>query len=176
MNEAHGPSDAIALSENPETRVARESYVGLKPRRRTNMNVRTMKATGLSIALATAFLVIAGGLSVFAQDLRGSARGYDGRIYSSREQLEERKGFNDGLIAGRRDVLAHLSYKPTASIRYQLGGFYYRQGFQRGYAQAYGRIANNYENRNNDRYSRNDNYGRNLQGGYYDQWGNYRRY
>jgi len=135
-----------------------------------------MKTTGLSIALATAFLIIAGGSSAFAQDLRGSARGYDGRIYSSREQLEDRKGFNDGLIAGRRDVLARLSYKPTASIRYQLGGFYYRQGFQRGYAQAYGRNANNYEYRNNERYSRNDNYGRNLQGGYYDRWGNFRRY
>jgi hypothetical protein len=140
------------------------------------MNVRTMKTTGLSIALATAFLVVAGGSSVFAQDLRGSARGYDGRIYSSREQLEERRGFNDGLIAGRRDALARLSYKPSASIRYQLGGFYYRQGFQSGYAQAYSQNANNYEYRNNERYGRNDNYGRNLQRGYSDQWGNVRRY
>src|SRR5215510_754669 len=100
MNEAHGPSDAIDSSENPETAVARVSNLGLKPRRtkrkrRTNMNVRTMKSTGLSIALATAFLVVAGGSSVFAQDSRGSARGYDGRIYSSREQLEERRGFTD---------------------------------------------------------------------------------
>jgi hypothetical protein len=140
------------------------------------MNVRTMKTTGLSIALATAFLVVAGGSSVFAQDSRGSARGYDGRIYSSREQIEERRGFNDGLIAGRRDALARLSYKPSASIRYQLGGLYYRQGFQSGYAQAYSQNANNYEYRNNDRYGRNDNSGRNLQRGNYDQWGNFRRY
>jgi len=140
------------------------------------MNVRTMKTTGLSIALAAAFLVVAGGSSVFAQDLRGSARGYDGRIYSSREQLEERRGFNDGLIAGRRDALARLSYKPSASIRYQLGSYYYRQGFQSGYAQAYSQNANNYEYRNNDWYGRNDNYGRNLQRGNYDQWGNVRRY
>src|SRR5262249_24557623 len=136
MNEAHGPSYAIALSVNPETRVARGSYVGLKPRRRANMNVRTMKTTGLSIALAAAFLVVAGGSRVFGQDFGGSARGYDGRIYSSREQLEERRGFNDGLIPGRRDALARLSYKPSASIRYQLGSYYYRQGFQSGYAQA----------------------------------------
>jgi hypothetical protein len=140
------------------------------------MNVRTMKTTGISIALATAFLVVAGGSSVFAQDLRGSARGYDGRGYSGREQLEERKGFNDGLIAGRRDALARLSYKPSASIRYQLGGFYYRQGFQSGYAQAYGQNSNNNGYRNNDRYSGNDYHGRNLQRGYYDQWGNFRRY
>jgi hypothetical protein len=135
-----------------------------------------MKTTGLSIALATAFLVVAGGSSAFAQDLQGSARGYDGRIYSSRDQIEERRGFNDGLIAGRRDALARLSYKPSASIRYQLGGFYYRQGFQSGYSQAYGRNTNNYEYRNNDRNSRNDYYGRNLQRGYYDQWGNFRRF
>ena len=140
------------------------------------MNVRTMKTTGLSIALATAFLAVAGGSSVFAQDLRGSACGYDGRIYSSREQLEERRGFNDGLIAGRRDALARLSYKPSASIRYQLGGFYYRQGFQGGYAQAYGQNSYNNGYRNNDRYSGNDYYGRNLQRGNYDQWGNVRRY
>jgi hypothetical protein len=140
------------------------------------MNVRTMKTTGLSIALATAFLVVAGGSIVFAQDLRGGVRGYDGRIYSSREQLEERKGFNDGRIAGRRDAIARLSYKPSASIRYQLGGFYYRQGFQSGYAQAYGQISNNNGYRNNDRYGGNDYYGRNLQRGNYDQWGNFRRY
>src|SRR5215475_2628715 len=140
------------------------------------MNVRTLKTTGLSIALATAFLVVAGGSSVFAQDMGGSVRGYDGRIYSSRDQLEERRGFNDGLIAGRRDALARLSFKPSASIRYQLGGFYYRQGFQSGYAQAYSRNANNYEYRNNDRYSRNDYYDRNRQPGYYDQWGNFHRY
>jgi hypothetical protein len=140
------------------------------------MNVRTLKTIGLSIALATAFLVVAGSSSVFAQDLRGSARGYDGRTYSSREQLEERRGFNDGLIAGRRDALARLSYKPSASIRYQLAGFYYRQGFQNGYAQAYSQYSNNYEYRNSDRYGRNDSYGRNLQHGNYDQWGNIRRY
>src|SRR4030095_16423124 len=105
MNEAHGPSDAIALSKNPETGVARGSYVGLKPRGRTNMNVRTLKTIGLSIALATAFLVVAGSSSVFAQDLRGSARGYDGRTYSSREQLEERRGLNYGVMPGRREAM-----------------------------------------------------------------------
>ena len=140
------------------------------------MNIKAMKLTGLSIALATAFLVAAGGSSAFAQDFQWRDRDYDGRIDSRRQRLEERRGFNDGLIAGRRDALARLSFRPSASIRYQLGGFYYRQGFQSGYAQAYSRNANNYEYRNDDRYGRNDNYGRNLQRGNYDQWGNFRRY
>jgi len=140
------------------------------------MNIKAMKMTGLSIALATAFLVAAGGSSAFAQDFQWRDRDYDGRIDSRRLRLEERRGFNDGLIAGRRDALARLSFKPSASIRYQLGGIYYRQGFQSGYAQAYSRNANNYEYRNNDRYSRNDYYDRNRQPGYYDQWGNFHRY
>jgi len=140
------------------------------------MNIKAMKMTGLSIALATAFLVAAGGSSAFAQDFQWRDRDYDGRIDGRRLRLEERRGFNDGLIAGRRDALARLSFKPSASIRYQLGGFYYRQGFQSGYAQAYSRNANNYEYRNNDRYSRNDYYDRNRQPGYYDQWGNFHRY
>ena len=139
------------------------------------MNVKTMKTTGLSIALATAFLVAAGP-SAFAQYQQAPARGYDGRIYSGRDQLEERKGFNDGLIAGRRDAVARLSFKPTASIRYQLGGYYYRQGFQSGYAQAYSRNTNNYAYPNNDRYSRNDYYDRSRQPGYYDRRGNFRPY
>lgn len=140
------------------------------------MNIKTMKTTGFSIALATLFLVIGGGPSAFAQDWQAPARGYDGRIYSSRDRLEGRRGFNDGLIAGRRDAIARLSFKPSASIRYQLGGFYYRQGFQSGYSQAYSRYANNYEYGANDRYSRNDYNNRSLQRGYNDQWGNFHRY
>jgi hypothetical protein len=147
------------------------------------MNIKTMKTTGLSMALATAFLVAAGGSSAFAQDWRGLDRDRDGRIDSSRELLEERRGFNDGLIAGRRDALARLSFKPSASIRYQRGGFDYRQGFQNGYAQAYRRNANNFWSRDNDWYSRNDNSNRDgyrndqyRQRGYYDQWGNFHRY
>jgi hypothetical protein len=140
------------------------------------MNIKAMKMTGLSIALATAFSVAAGGSSAFAQDFQWRDRDYDGRIDSRRQRLEERRGFNDGLIAGRRDALARLSYKPSASIRYQLGGFYYRQGFQSGYAQAYSRNTNNYAYPNNDRYSRNDYYDRSRQPGYYDRRGNFRPY
>ncbi|HEY9435208.1 MAG TPA: hypothetical protein VI260_27445 [Blastocatellia bacterium] len=139
------------------------------------MTIKTMKTTGLSIALATAFLVAAGP-NAFAQDRQAPARSYDGRIYSGRDQLEERRGYNDGLIAGRRDALARLSSKPSASIRYQLGGFYYRQGFQSGYAEAYSRNANGYQFRNSDRYSRNDYNDRNRQPGYYDRWGNFHPY
>jgi len=147
------------------------------------MNVKTMKMTGLSFALATAFLVAAGSSSAFAQDWRWLDRDHDGRIDTRRELLEERRGFNDGLIAGRRDALARLSFNPSASIRYQSGGFDYRQGFQSGYAQAYRRNADNYRRRDNDSYSRNDYYNRDgyrndqyRQRGYYDQWGNFHRY
>ncbi|MGH9753866.1 MAG: hypothetical protein ACREA2_13885 [Blastocatellia bacterium] len=137
------------------------------------MNIKAMKTTGLSIALATAFLVAAGSSTAFAQDWRGRDRDYDGRIDSRRERvqthgetqnlasLQERKGFNDGLIIGRRDTRARVSFNPSASIRYQLGGFYYRHGFQRGYAQAYRQNANNHGNRNNDWYGRDNNNNRN---------------
>lgn len=145
------------------------------------MNIKALKTTGLSIALATAFLVAAGGSTAFAQDWQGRDRDYDGR--NRRAQIEERKGFNDGLIIGRRDALAHFSFNPSCSIRYQLGGFYYRQGFQKGYAQAYRQNANNYVNSNNDWHGR-DNYNnrdgnRNDQyrkPGYHDRWGNYYYY
>lgn len=144
------------------------------------MNIKAMKTTGLSIVLATAFLVAAGGSIAFAQDWRGRDRDYDGRIDGRRERLEERRGFNDGLIIGRRDALARFSFNPSGSTRYQLGGFYYRKGFQSGYAQAYRQNANNYGNRNNSWYGRDNYYNRDgyrndqyRQPGYHDRWGNY---
>lgn len=150
------------------------------------MNIKTMKTSGLSIALATVFLVaagVAGSSSVFAQDWRGRDRSYDGKVVSHRQHLEERKGFNDGLIIGRRDALARFSFNPSGSTRYQLGGFNYRQGFQNGYAQAYRKNTNNYGSRNDYRYVRNNSYNRGghqndqfRQPGYYDRWGNYYYY
>lgn len=158
------------------------------------MNIKAMKMTGLSIALATAFLVAAGaaGASIaFAQDHRWRDRDYDVRIDSRRQRVQtqdvasvqERRGFNDGLIIGRRDALARFSFNPSCSTRYQLGGFYYRQGFQRGYAQSYRQNANNYGNRNNERYVRDNSHNRDgyrneqyRQPGYYDRFGNYYYY
>ncbi len=141
------------------------------------MNTKAVKSTGLSIALAAAFLVAAGGSTAFAQDWRASYNDYNSKIYSDqRQRLEERRGFNDGLIAGRRDALARFSFNPSCSMRYQLGGFYYRRGFQSGYSQAYRRYAGDYEYGAGGRYNRDSAYNRNRQPGYYDQWGNFRPY
>jgi hypothetical protein len=142
------------------------------------MNIKAFKMTRLSIALAAAFLVAAGSSNAFAQGWQLQDRDGDGRVDSRREMVEERRGYDDGRIAGRRDALAHFSFYPAGSARYQRGGVDYRQGFQRGYAQAYRQSSNNYGYRNNDLYGprdvyRNDQY---RQGGYYDRSGNFHRY
>jgi hypothetical protein len=155
------------------------------------MNIDNFKRIGFSIALAAAFLVAAGSLSAFAQDSR-YRDGY-GRVDSRSLTPEERKGFNDGKIAGRRDAKAHLRYNPSGSIRYQLGGVDYRLAFQEGYEQEYRKFADNNEYRRDYRsndseyhrdYRSNDSYDirglnqNNLyrQGGYYDRSGNFHRY
>jgi hypothetical protein len=163
------------------------------------MNIKALKRTGLSIALAAAFLGVAGSSSAFAQDSQWRDRDGYGRIDGRRQQLEERKGFNDGLIAGRRDSQAHFRFNPSGSIRYQLGSADYRKGFQGGYAQAYRQYGDNYVYRNNDLYGprdgyRNDQYRQGndqyrqgndqyrqgndqyRQGGYYDRSGNFHSY
>jgi hypothetical protein len=139
-----------------------------------NIKAFNFKRTGLSIALAAAFLGAAGS-SAFAQDWQWRDRNADIRIDGRRQQLEEQKGFKDGLIAGRRDARAHLKYHPAGSIRYQLGGISYRRGFQNGYAQAYRQFDDEYVYRNNsssDARDVNRNY-QYRQGGYYDRSGNF---
>jgi hypothetical protein len=142
------------------------------------MNIKAIRRTGLSLALAAAFLGVAGSSSAFAQDWQGRDRDGYGRIDSRRQQLEERKGYNDGLIAGRRDSQAHFRFNPSGSIRYQLGGADYRKGFQSGYAQAYRQYSDNYMYRNNDSYGARDGYRNDQyrQGGYYDRSGNFHSY
>jgi hypothetical protein len=106
------------------------------------MNIKDFKTTGLSIALATAFLgAAADGTRAVAQDWRRYDRDGDGRIDSRRERLEERRGFNDGLVKGRVDAIARRGF--NSSPRRRLVSNDYRQGFQRGYAQAYRQFANN---------------------------------
>jgi hypothetical protein len=105
------------------------------------MNIKDFKTTGLSIALATAFLGAADGSSAVAQDWRQHDRDHDGRIDSRRERLEERRGFNDGQVRGRMDAIAHRRFR--SSPRRRIVSNDYRQGFQRGYAQAYRQFANN---------------------------------
>jgi len=104
------------------------------------MNFKAIKMTGISFALATAFLV-AGSSSASAQGWRGPDRDRDGRIDTRRELLEERKGFSDGLAKGRADAMAHRRFSPFPYRRFVSND--YRQGFNKGYAQAYRQFANN---------------------------------
>ena len=109
------------------------------------MNFKAIKTTGISFALATAFLVAAGAAnssSAFAQGWRGLDRDHDGRVDNRRELLEERKGFNDGLAKGRADAIAHRRFNPFIFQRRFVSNDY-RQGFQRGYAQAFHQFSNN---------------------------------
>jgi hypothetical protein len=115
------------------------------------MIIKAIKTTGLSFAIAAAFLVAVGGSSVFAQDNRGRDRDRDGWQDNRRERddwqdnrrerFEERKGFNDGLVAGRLDALAHRRFNPFPYRRFVSND--YREGFQKGYAQAYRQFAKN---------------------------------
>lgn len=108
------------------------------------MNIKAIKTTGLSFALATAFLVAAGAVdssSAFAQGLRRFDRDHDGRIDTRRELFQERKGFNDGQVKGRTDAIAHRRFNPFPYRRFVSND--YRQGFHKGYVQAFRRFANN---------------------------------
>jgi hypothetical protein len=119
------------------------------------MNMKLLKTTGLSFALATAFLVAAGAAdssTALAQGRQWRDRDHDGRIDTRREMFQEQRGFNDGFAEGRRDAFAHRRYSPFDSIRYRFSSFDYRQGFQRGYAQAYRQFAFNRDNRYGRRY------------------------
>jgi len=108
----------------------------LEEQGRTRMNIKTIKTMVLSIVMAAAFLIAAGSSNVFALNLQWPDRAFYSRAYN--------QGLKDGRIAGRRDALARVSYYPAGSSRYQVGGYDYRQGFNRGYAQAYWQIADNY--------------------------------
>ena len=109
------------------------------------MIIKAIKTTGLSFALAAAFLVAAGAAdssSAFAQVPKRFDHDRDGRVDTRRERLEERKGFNDGLIAGRRDALSHRRFNPVVTHRRFVSNDY-REGFRNGYAQAYYQFAKN---------------------------------
>jgi hypothetical protein len=108
------------------------------------MNIKAIKTTGLSMALAAAFLVAAGAAdssTASAQGLRSIDRDRDGHRDTRWELLQERKGFNDGLIKGRADAIAHRNFNPFPYRRFVSND--YRQGFHKGYAQAYRQFAHN---------------------------------
>jgi hypothetical protein len=113
------------------------------------MNIKGIKTTGLSFALAAAFLVVAGAVdssSVFAQGLARFDRDRDGRLDTRRELLQERRGFNAGFVKGRADALAHRRFSPFPLNRRFVSNDY-RQGFHKGYAQAYRQFAKNHGRR-----------------------------
>ncbi|HEY7180459.1 MAG TPA: hypothetical protein VIC84_03520 [Blastocatellia bacterium] len=102
-------------------------------------SIRTIgKMTGLSFILGAAFVIGAvNNSSVFAQGLRDR----DGRIDTRRELIEGRKGFNAGMIKGRADAIAHRKFSPFPHHLIVNNDF--RQGFHKGYAQAYRQVAIN---------------------------------
>jgi hypothetical protein len=109
------------------------------------MNIKFIKKVGLSFALGAAFVAAAGAVdssSASAQGLRRFDRDHDGRIDTRRELIEERMGFNAGLIRGRADAIAHRRFNPFVVQRRFVSNDY-RQGFNKGYAQAYHQFSNN---------------------------------
>ena len=120
------------------------------------MNIKAIKTTGISFALATAFLVTAGSASssnAFAQDGRWRNRDRDGWQDNRRERFEERRGYSDRLNRGCDDTRNHRSFDSRNSERFRDGNGAYREGFRGRY---------------NDR--------RRISQGYFDRWGNFHRY
>lgn len=108
------------------------------------MNIKAIKTTGLTFALAAAFLVAAGAAdssTASAQGLRPFDRDRDGRVDTRWELIQERKGFNNGLAKGRADAIAHRRFNPFPYRRFVSND--YRQGFHKGYVQAYRQFAHN---------------------------------
>ena len=108
------------------------------------MNFKAIKTTGITFALAAAFLVAAGAANSSSASAQGWGRvdrDRDGRIDTRRELIQERMGFNAGLARGRADAIAHRRFSPFPYRHFVSND--YRQGFQRGYAQAYRQFAFN---------------------------------
>jgi hypothetical protein len=109
------------------------------------MNITSIKKIGLSLALGAAFIVAAGAVdssSASAQGLRRLDRDRDGRIDTRRELIMERNGFHAGWSKGRADAIAHRRFNPFVSNRRFVSNDY-RQGFHKGYAQAYRQFSVN---------------------------------
>jgi hypothetical protein len=109
------------------------------------MTIKSIKTTGLSFAIAAAFLVAAGAAnasSAFAQVPQRFDHDRDGRVDTRRERLEERKGFNAGLAKGKADAFAHRKFNPVV-IQRRFVSNDYREGFRKGYEQAYSQFAKN---------------------------------
>lgn len=62
-------------------------------------------------------------------------------------QQEIAKGYRDGLDRGRKDAQTNRQRTPNNSSHYRDGNQYYRQGFERGFYEAYNQYSNNGRNR-----------------------------
>lgn len=67
--------------------------------------------------------------------------GYNNYGYST----EEQRGYRDGLLRGRETALNNLRPDPSNSFRFQNGNNAYREGFRRGYWQAYRQYRDRYD-------------------------------
>jgi hypothetical protein len=109
------------------------------------MTIKSIKTTGLSFAFAAAFLVAAGVAntsSAFAQGSQRFGHDRDGRMDTRRERFEEKKGFDAGMAKGKADALAHRRFNPVILQRRFVSNDY-REGFRKGYAQAYSQFSRN---------------------------------
>src|SRR5262249_49167744 len=77
--------------------------LSLRRTRMTNMIIKAIKTTGLSIALAATFLVAAGSSIAFAQDGRGRDRDRDGWQDNRRDRDDRRDNDRDGWKDDGRD-------------------------------------------------------------------------
>ena len=80
-------------------------------------------------------------------DWKDNDRDRDDWKDNHRERFEERRGYRDGLIRGREDALRDHRFNPFGSPRFRFGSSDYREGFRRGYAQAYRRFDDDYSRR-----------------------------
>lgn len=73
----------------------------------------------------------------------GNYGNYGGYGNSSAYRQEVEKGYRDGLDRGRQDAQTRRTPTPNNSSHYRNGNQAYREGFARGYEQAYRQYAYN---------------------------------
>src|SRR5262249_57527308 len=101
------------------------------------MNIKASKMTGISFALAVAFLVTAEAASssnAFAQDGRWRDRDRGSWQDNRQDRFEERRGYSDRLNRGSEDFRDHRSFDRRNFDRFRDGDGEYREGFRARYA------------------------------------------
>ena len=113
------------------------------------MNIQNIKKYAFSLALAIGFVIAPGLSSLSTAQAQGwdrdrrddrwedRRRDWDDRL----ERREERRGFRDGFDSGRRDARRNRRPDLYGCGRYHNGSRDYREGFRRGYFQAFRQSA-----------------------------------